>query len=146
MSRAIEALERDFADWLGVPEAVATGYGRSAASLAIHSLTRMLDSRAPECEVLVPDLICRQIPEAVRLAGAGVCYYRVQRDLVIRPEDLRAVVKPQTRAAIVPHYFGRAQPFLADLARTCRELGIVLIEDCALALGATDTDGRRSEE
>jgi len=141
MPRAIEALERDFSAWLGVPDTVATGYGRSAAYLAIHSLTRRIDSRTSKCEVLVPNLICRQIPDAVRLAGAEVRYYRVPRDLVIRPEHLHAMVTSQTRAAIVPHFFGRVQPLLADLARTCRELGIVLVEDCALALGAITADG-----
>ena len=142
MVSAVQSLERDFASWLSVPAAIATGFGRSAAFLAVQAVAAMSDGNARASEVLVPDFICCQIPEAVRLAGATPRYYRVPRDLMIRPEHVRGYITPITSAVLVPHYFGRVQPHITELARACDELAIVLIEDCALALRATSLQGQ----
>ena len=142
MTRSVEALEKDFAAWLGVPAALATGYGRSAALLAFQVVHATGNGPSGACEILVPNFICRQIPEALRRARATLRFYPVGRDLAIRPEDLRAACTPSTRAALVPHYFGQAQPHIAALAEACRELQITLLEDCALALGAQASTGQ----
>jgi len=142
MSRSVEALEKDFAAWLRVPAAVATGYGRSSALLAFQVVRATRGCSSSVCEILVPNFICRQVPEAVCRAGATPRFYPVRRDLVMYPEDLRAARTPNARAALVPHYFGQIQPHIGDLAQTCRELEITLIEDCALALGAHARDGQ----
>jgi len=142
MSRSVEALEKDCAAWLRVPAAVATGYGRSSALLAFQVVRATRGCSSSECEILVPNFICRQVPEAVCRAGATPRFYPVRRDLVMCPEDLRAARTPNARAALVPHYFGQIQPHIGDLARTCRELEITLIEDCALALDAHTRDGQ----
>ena len=130
MGGAVENLEREFAAWLGVPCAVAAGFGRSALALAVEA------GISPGSDVLVPDFICAQVPEAVRRGGCRPVFYSVRRDLETRAEDLQAARTPDTRAAIVVHYFGRAQPRISELAGWCRESGVMLIEDCALALGA----------
>jgi len=87
--------------------------------------------------VLVPDFVCEQVPEAVRRAGAKAEFYPVRRDLCVAAEDFEAAFTPQTRAAIVVHYFGRVFPDAAQFAAVCRERGVPLVEDCALALGAS---------
>nr|HID57737.1 hypothetical protein [Desulfobacterales bacterium] len=49
------------------------------------------------------------------------------------PEEVRRLVTPRTRAAVVPHIFGLS----ADM-ESLLELGISVIEDCAQAMGAVD--------
>ena len=127
----MQTFEREFAAWLGVPDAIATGFGRAALRLGFE---------AAQCKgksVLVPSFICAQVVDAVRAAGATVACYPVQRDLTIRTADFVNALHPGVRAAIVPHYFGRATANIAELAAACRERSVLLIEDCALACGAS---------
>jgi dTDP-4-amino-4,6-dideoxygalactose transaminase len=134
---AVEMLEREFARWLGVAGAVATGFGRSAAWLALEA------AGVRGGEVLVPDFICAQILDAVRRAGGRPVFYRVGRDLTLDRASFEATFTPATRAAIVAHYFGRVLPGIAQLAAICRARGVHLVEDCALVLGASG-NGRRA--
>ncbi len=133
---AVEKFEADFGAWLGAPEVVATGFGRSALFLALQTL----DVRGGE--VLVPEFICFQVTSAVQAAGACPVFYPVGRDLSCAPEALEKAMTPQTRAAIAVHYFGRVEPCMAQVKETCRRRGVTLIEDCALSLGATDVHAR----
>ena len=135
MPGAVEKLEQEFATLLGAAGAVAAGFGRSALLLAL------IAAEVRGGDVLVPDFICAQVPEAVRRAGARPVFYRVQRDLTVSAAEFAGAFTPQTRAAIVAHYFGRVLPEIAALAALCRRKSICLIEDCALALGAS-LDGR----
>ncbi len=123
-------LEREFAAQMNVPGAVATGYGRSALWLALEAVN------VRGAEVAVPNFICAQVPEAVRRAGGQVAFYPVRQDLRIDADDFHAALTPQTRVAIVAHYLGRPHENVAALAKVCRRRSIVLVEDCALALGA----------
>jgi hypothetical protein len=131
---AVEKLEREFAAQLGVAGAVAAGFGRGALWLALEA------AGVRGGEVAVPDFVCAQVPEAVRRAGAKPVFYRVARALTISAESLEAALSEHTRAAIVVHYFGRVQENVQLLSEICRKLGIGLIEDCALAMGAQMTE------
>lgn len=128
---AVETLEREFAETLGVPGAVATGYGRGALLLALEAVG------VGGADVAVPNFICSQVPEAVRRAGGRAVFYPVRLNTTIHPDDFRDALTPRTRAAIVAHYFGEPHRNIAVLAEICRRRSIVLIEDCALALGSS---------
>jgi dTDP-4-amino-4,6-dideoxygalactose transaminase len=52
-------------------------------------------------------------------------------------DDLRQAIEPQTRAVLVTHYFGFAQPDFRAIVDLCRDGGLFLIEDCAHALYST---------
>jgi len=129
--RAVEQLEAEFAAWLDARGAVAAGFGRAALRLALEAL------EVRGGQVLVPDFVCEQVPEAVRRAGAEAVFYAVRRDLSVAAEDFEAAFTPHTRAAIIVHYFGRVFPDAARFAAVCRRRGVPLVEDCALALGAS---------
>lgn len=131
MASPVEKLESEFALWLGAGGAVATGFGRSALRLALLGLGLR---GAP---VLVPEFVCAQVPEAVRRATGTPVFYPVRHDLTIAREDFEAALASQARAAIVVHYYGRVQPEIERLAGICRARDVPLIEDCALALGAS---------
>jgi len=130
MSKWCEQLETEFAAWLGVRGAVAAGFGRAALWLALEA------AEVGGGEVLVPELICAQVTEAVRRAGARPAFYRVRRDLTVDAGEFEAALTPRTRAAIVVHYWGRVLPETSALAEICRRRGVFCLEDCALALGA----------
>jgi dTDP-4-amino-4,6-dideoxygalactose transaminase len=54
----------------------------------------------------------------------------------VEPEDIEACLRPETRAVYFIHYLGFPAP-IAAIQQLCRDRGIVLIEDCALALLST---------
>ncbi len=129
--RTVEQLEAEFSAWLGARGAVAAGFGRAALRLALEAL------EVRGGQVVVPDFVCEQVPEAVRRVGAEAVFYAVRRDLSVAAEDFEAAFTPQTRAAIVVHYFGHVFPDTAQFNAVCRRRGVPLVEDCALALGAS---------
>lgn len=132
MISSVARLESDFAARFGFAGSVATGFGRGALLLALQAL----DVRGGE--VLMPNFVCAQVPEAVLCAGGKPTFYPVVRDLNVLPEEFRVAFTPATRAAIVVHYFGLAFPSMGELTEICRERRVPLIEDCALALGAPE--------
>lgn len=136
MTGSVQKLEAAFAQWLGVQGAVATGYGRGALWLALQ----LVIGERPGAEVLVPDFICAQVPEAVRRAGGHPTFFPVQRDLTVREQDLDAAITRETQAVILAHYYGRGLANIARLVELCRRRSVVVIEDCALALGARVQD------
>jgi len=78
--------------------------------------------------------------EAVRAAGGEVVFYRVDADMRIDLDDLRARAGG-ARLVYVTHYAGFAQP-IDEAAAIARELGVPLFEDCALSLFSSDQAGR----
>ncbi|MBI1749617.1 MAG: DegT/DnrJ/EryC1/StrS aminotransferase family protein [Acidobacteria bacterium] len=130
MPPAVQTLERQFAAAFGFAGVVAAGFGRAALRLTLEAA----DVRGGE--VLLPDFVCAQVPEAVRRAGGSPVFYPVTPDLSVQAETFRAAFTPATRAAIAVHYFGRPLPSIAALAEISRARRVPLIEDCALALGS----------
>ncbi|MCL4523245.1 MAG: DegT/DnrJ/EryC1/StrS family aminotransferase [Acidobacteria bacterium] len=123
-------LEQEFAARHGFAGGVATGFGRAALRLGLET------AGARGGEVLVPDFVCAQVPEAVRRAGATPVFYPVAEDLSVSQEAFLCAITPATRAVLAVHYFGRTLDSIALLAEICRGHRIPLIEDCALSLGA----------
>ncbi len=131
MPDPVRIFEQEFAEWLRVADTVAAGFGRAAFRLGLDAL---------QCKggaVLLPDFICTQVVDAVRDVGAEIVFYPVERDLTIRTVDCLNALKPGIRAALVPHYFGHVTANVGELAAACRERGVLVIEDCALAWGAS---------
>jgi perosamine synthetase len=90
----------------------------------------------PGDQVVLPGFTCVVVPAAVRYAGAEPVYYDIApRTLNGDPQLAAERIGPRTRAVIVQHTFGEPMD-LGDLPRLCRERGIVLVEDCAHAVGS----------
>jgi dTDP-4-amino-4,6-dideoxygalactose transaminase len=101
----------------------------------------------PGHEVLVPAYNCGTELDAVLHSGARIVGYQVSRRCEIEMEDLIARRSSRTRAVYLIHYFGWEQP-MEELRRWCQEEGLLLIEDCALALfsqGPVGTIGRTGD-
>jgi perosamine synthetase len=116
--------------------------GRSAIELACRLL-----GIGPGHEVLVPAYNCGTEVDAILHSGATTTGYRITRGCEIDLSDLQSRKSGRTRAVYVIHYFGWEQP-LDELWIWCQANGLLLIEDCALALfsqGATGAIGRMGD-
>ena len=90
--------------------------------------------------VLVPDYHHGNEVSAIRASGASIVWYHVGRDMRVDLSEISRLARSGPRALFVIHYLGWPQPIEA-MAALCRERGILLIEDCALAL-LSEADGR----
>lgn len=53
----------------------------------------------------------------------------------LHPDTIREMINEKTAAVIVTHYHS-VNPHIREIAALCREHGVALIEDCAIALGS----------
>jgi perosamine synthetase len=122
-------LERLLARLSGTADAVGLSSGTMALTLAIRAL-----ALGPRDTVAIPTYACAALLHAVRAAGATPVLCDIDpRTLALDPDDLPRRAPKGLRAAILVHPFGlpaRPEPF--------RSRGLLVIEDCAQALGASD--------
>lgn len=92
-------------------------------------------------KVLVPAYNCGSEIDALLKGGARVQFYRITRRGEIDIDDVRSRITQETRAIYVIHYFGFPQS-QNEIKRICLEKGLLLIEDCALALLSCDGEAK----
>lgn len=115
--------------------ALLTHMGRNAIWQAVSIL-----GLNPEDEILVPAYNCGSEIDPLIEHGLTIVPYQVSRSARIDFEDMCRRVTQRTRAVYVTHYFGFTQE-LRPVVNLCREKGLSLIEDCALALFSRNGDG-----
>ena len=130
------AFEAELAAYVGTSHAVGVASGTDALELALRAA--MPTGRA----TVVTAANCGgYTTTAARRAGFRVRYADVERDtLLIDPERLPAVLDATIGIVVVTHLYGRAAD-VGVVQRACEPLGIVFLEDCAQALGATTASG-----
>ena len=126
----VEACEKEFARYVGVPYAVGVASGTDALTLSLRA--HQIGARD---EVIIP---ANAYPTAfgVALSGATIRLVDVGDDGNINPKLLRDVITRKTRAIVAVHLYGNP----ADLLSIRHAIGhknIIVIEDCAQAHGAT---------
>lgn len=130
--RDIEAFERMFSRYLGAKYCISFGRGR----VALYSLLKALGVGSGD-EVILPAYTCFVVPKAVYNAGARPVYADIdQQTFNVDIAEVKKQITPRTKAIIPHHLFGHpvnVKP-LRELAQASE---IVVIEDCAQALGAT---------
>jgi dTDP-4-amino-4,6-dideoxygalactose transaminase len=99
---------------------------------AIYHLFRALGF-GPNDTILAPDYHSGNEVGAMRASGARLSFYRINRRLEPDLEQLDRLTRSGARALFVIHYLGWPQP-MRELVAMCRARGVLLIEDCALAL------------
>jgi dTDP-4-amino-4,6-dideoxygalactose transaminase len=108
---------------------------------AIYHLFKALRAQRRTLTVLAPDYYSGNEILAMRAAGATIHYCPVDRQMRLDPDEVeRLCVRHSPDLLYVIHYLGWAQPMTA-LADICRRRGMLLFEDCALAL-LSDLDGQ----
>jgi dTDP-4-amino-4,6-dideoxygalactose transaminase len=139
------AFEQALAAYMGAPHAVTVSSGTAALHLAC-----LAAGIGPGDEVIVPALTFVASANAARFAGAVPVLCDIlgaggagPYDLNIDPGDVARRITPRTRAVLAVHCGGYPAEVLA-LRELCDERGLILIEDCAEAIGARLEDGRQA--
>jgi dTDP-4-amino-4,6-dideoxygalactose transaminase len=136
MGPRTQAFERALADYVGTPHAVTVSSGTAALHLAC-----LAAGIGPGDEVIVPAFTFVASAAAVRYTGAEpvFCDIRGPQGFNIDPADAAARITPRTKAIIAVHFCGYPADLLA-LRALCDKHSLILIEDCAQAIGATFDD------
>jgi dTDP-4-amino-4,6-dideoxygalactose transaminase len=140
MGPRTKAFEDALAQFVGTPHAVTVSSGTAALHLAC-----LAAGIGPGDEVIVPAFTFVASASAPRYVGAEpvLCDVRGPHDFNIDPADAAQRITPRTRAIMAVHFCGYPAD-VAALRALCDEHGLVLIEDCAQAIGArVDDSGRQ---
>ncbi|MBN2056052.1 aminotransferase class I/II-fold pyridoxal phosphate-dependent enzyme [bacterium] len=130
----IGEFERRFARFVGVAHAVAVSSGRQGLRAIVRALGLTRGSR-----ILVPAYTYRAVVQALRAEGMVPVFVDIRA--MDHNMDLAAVdaAASDAQAVIATHIFGNPLEMDRLLAIAGRN-GLVVIEDCAHALGATSGD------
>ncbi len=137
MGPRTQAFEQSLAEYVGTEHAVAVSSGTSGLHLAC-----LAAGVGPGDEVLVPGLAPVASASAVESCGAQpvLCDIAGPHDLNVDVADVERRLTERTKAVIAAHLCG--YPAQVDALRPlCDDRGVVLIEDCAQALGARTASG-----
>ncbi len=127
----VESLERELAAYVGSRHACMVSSGTAALHLALLAV-----GVGPGDEVVTVSHSFIATANAIRLCGAMPVF--VDIDPATYNLDawlVDAAIGPRTRAVLAVHQMGMPCD-LAQLASTCRDRGIALVEDAACALGS----------
>ena len=86
-------------------------------------------------EVLLQAFTCVAVSNSVRQAGAPV-YVDIDDSFNIEPKDLEKKITKRSKAIIVQHTFG-VPAQMNEILAIAKKYKLIVIEDCAHALGAT---------
>jgi dTDP-4-amino-4,6-dideoxygalactose transaminase len=125
------AFERRFADWAGVPHAIALMNGTVALDAALFAL-----GIGPGDEVIVTPRTFMASASCVAMTGATPVFADIDPDTQgLSAETIAAVLTPRTRA-VIPVHLGGAPCDMDPIMALAEATGIKVIEDCAQAHGA----------
>ena len=129
---AIHGLEQEFARQSEAKYVYSFNSGRSSFLAILQSL-----GLQPGDEVLLQAFTCNAVPNPVLWTGLKPVYVDCREDdYNMDAEDLERKITSKSRAVIVQHTFGL--PVDMDrIGEICKRRNLILIEDCAHALGAT---------
>lgn len=139
MGPRTKAFEQALADFVETPHAVTV----SSGTAALH-LSCLAAGIGEGDEVIVPAFSFVASASAARYVGAEpvLCDVISPYEFNIDPDDVARRITSRTRAVVAVHFCGYPAAIEA-LRALCDEHGLVLIEDCAQAIGATIDDAGR---
>lgn len=127
----LQALEQEFAAYIGVEHAIGVANGTDALELAL----RALDIGAGD-EVITVSHTAVATVAAIEAAGATPVLVDVDPEFyTLDPSQLSLVLTPRTRAVIAVHLYGQSAD-LDAIGKFCQEHELVMIEDASQAHGA----------
>jgi dTDP-4-amino-4,6-dideoxygalactose transaminase len=125
--KEVERFERELEAFVGRGRATAVHTGSAALHLALLGL-----GIGPGDRVVLPSYTCAAVLNAVKYTGAeGVLADVDPATGNLDPDDVKRRLRAGTKAIIAPHLMGLPAPI-----RDLRALGVPVVEDCAMALGA----------
>ena len=130
--KKVRQLEAEFAAQNGVRYAVACSSGTAAIHAALIAV-----GISPGDEVILAPITDMGSAIPILYQGAVPVFADLDsRTFTLDPNAVAAAITPRTRAVLAVHLWGNACDMTA-LAALCDRHGLVLIEDCAQALGCT---------
>ncbi len=131
MDKIIEEYQQKFARFFGAERAFAFWKGR----VALYALLRALDVSNDD-EVILPGYTCVMNVNPIKYVGATPIYVDIEPDTFnINVNLLKEKITNKTKVIIAQHTYG--YPCEMDaIMEIAQSGGIVVIEDCCLALGS----------
>ncbi len=128
----VNLFEQRFAEYTGAAHAVAVSNGTVAIHLALAAL-----GIGPGDEVLVPTLTYIASVNPIAYLGATPVFVDSSVDnWQLDLDDLEKKITEKTRAVVAVHLYGNVCD-MDRLVAICRKHHLLLVEDCAEALGTT---------
>ena len=135
----VAAFEQEIAAHCGVQHAVGMSSGTDALLAALMAL-----NVGPGAEVVVPSYTFFATAGVIARLGAKPVFIDIDPvTFNIDPDAAAAALNSRTKAIIPVHLYGRVADMDAIMA-AARERNVVVIEDAAQAIGATDRQGRQA--
>ena len=125
----VAKLESEFAEFMGVPFALAVNSCSSALFLSLRAL-----DIAPGAKVLIPAFTFAAVPSAVVHAGAEPVLVEVGSNFRIDIADFEAKLTDDVEAVVISHMRGHTSDMDAIMA-LCQARRVPVIEDAAHSLG-----------
>ena len=132
----VEALEKVFAESVGVKRALAVTSGTAALICGLQAV-----GVGPGDEVIVPAYTWIASATAVLAVGGIPIVAEVDESLTLDPADVAAKISPYTKAILPVHMRG-APSRMDELMALARQHNLRVVEDCAQGNGAS-YKGRR---
>ncbi len=134
----IRQFERAFADFIGVPDAVAIPSGRGGLRFIFEAL-----GLQPEADVICSAFAYPVVPHLARSLGFSVRFADCEMEtLGMDPEALAATITGDSKVVIATHLYG-IPCRIREIAAIAEAHGATLIEDCAHCYGAS-AGGRKA--
>lgn len=128
---ATKVLEKEFRNYFGVEHVYAMNGGREALYLILKSLNLKEGD-----EVLLQSFTCMVVTNSIVWNGLKPVYVDMDPETYnLDPKKLEEKITPRTRAVMVQHTFGIPAE-LKKIKEICQKHNLILIEDCAHAMGA----------
>ena len=124
-------LEKAFADFMGVPFALAVNSCSSALFLSLKALGLGSGER-----ILVPAFTFAAVPSAILQAGCTPVFVNIGADLRLDIDDFRKKLTPEIHAVLLSHMRGHTSDMNAIMT-LCEARNVPVIEDAAHSLGTT---------
>lgn len=127
----VDDFERSFGAFVGAGRAASVCNGTVALHLAMLALEVQ-----PDDEVIVPTFTYIASVNAISYVGAKPVFVDSLADTwQVDPEDIRRKISPRTKAIVAVHLYGQPAA-MNPIMEIAREHGLVVIEDCAEAIGS----------
>lgn len=128
----VERFERSFAQFCGARHGIGVNSATDALFLALKSF-----GIGPGDEVITVSNTAVPTVAAIRATGARPVFADIRPDtFLIDPEQASARCGPRTRCLLPVHLFGQMAD-MAPLRALAADRGLLLLEDCAQATGAS---------
>jgi len=128
----VEALEVEFAEYIGTRDAVGVANGTDALELALRAL-----EIGPGDEVITVSHTAVATVAAIEAAGATPVLVDIEpKYYTMNPSQLEDMLNERTRAVIAVHLYGQAAD-IDSIQQFCKTNHLALIEDVSQAHGAT---------